>query len=616
VKINCRDCGEEFEIEPPPWVVSSGREFETECPACHATQKARPTTGLALPAGVSAQDVASPKARKTAGGSLLRRRPSRLRARRAAPRPAAPAAEPSPETAPPAETTPVHAAPVAETAPVPETTPEETEHPPAPDASNHESEENKPVGGVSAIAHQDPTPIALTSGPFAPTNDMDRPPPAPPTSEPDVEQETTTVLSQPPEADDAPTVMDEPAEEPSAEAEPVFQPPASDPEPLQLRQDGEVYTVPDVAILQTWIMERRVEQTDELSEDGGATWTTIADRPDLRLFLQAVAQLEAKDDEPKEEEPAEPEVEEFEDPMATAEIQEEFTAEAPTVLMEEEDLPPLDMGDPSFPGGASAFQPSFDSAEDAPGGDSTQESPRLPTEEAITDSLAPDPISDEGNFFIPDNGGEPDFDPSFGEFEEFPTSYRRSRLPVFVFLGLVAAGLLSIVAVNASKPDPVVPDAEIAAAPEAPATEAPADAQPPAPEPTDVAEAEPATAPPAKPVPVQAVAKPAPTPKPKPTAVAKAAPTPRAARANQEQLVEEGWEAVERDRSTAIKKFEAALKLDKNDPEALYGYGYALLRSGRKSEALPNLCRAQSIGPRDVKQEVGGILRNAGMTCD
>lgn len=62
-------------------------------------------------------------------------------------------------------------------------------------------------------------------------------------------------------------------------------------EPVEmLRVSGDVYSVPDAATLQRWILERRVSPEDMVSQYG-MRWTAIGDRPELALFFQAADRL-------------------------------------------------------------------------------------------------------------------------------------------------------------------------------------------------------------------------------------------------------------------------------------------------------------------------------------
>ena len=58
-----------------------------------------------------------------------------------------------------------------------------------------------------------------------------------------------------------------------------------------LRQDGKLYQVKDVAMLQRWIAERRIWRTDEISEDG-QTWKKADQLDGVAVFFELVDQAE------------------------------------------------------------------------------------------------------------------------------------------------------------------------------------------------------------------------------------------------------------------------------------------------------------------------------------
>jgi len=64
-------------------------------------------------------------------------------------------------------------------------------------------------------------------------------------------------------------------------------------EPVEmLRVGGDVYSVPDLASLQRWILEGRVARTDHVSQHG-MRWTAIGDRADFAIFFAAADRLSA-----------------------------------------------------------------------------------------------------------------------------------------------------------------------------------------------------------------------------------------------------------------------------------------------------------------------------------
>ncbi len=65
----------------------------------------------------------------------------------------------------------------------------------------------------------------------------------------------------------------------------------------QVRVAGEVYDVADLATLQRWVLEGRVDPADEVCEPGNR-WTTLGDRPDFHLFFVAASALGVPRDAP------------------------------------------------------------------------------------------------------------------------------------------------------------------------------------------------------------------------------------------------------------------------------------------------------------------------------
>ena len=69
-------------------------------------------------------------------------------------------------------------------------------------------------------------------------------------------------------------------------------------EPVEmLRVGGDVYSVPDIATLQRWILEQRVTPADMVSQHG-MRWTALQDRPDFALFFTAAHSLGARSSSP------------------------------------------------------------------------------------------------------------------------------------------------------------------------------------------------------------------------------------------------------------------------------------------------------------------------------
>ncbi len=83
------------------------------------------------------------------------------------------------------------------------------------------------------------------------------------------------------------------------------------------------------------------------------------------------------------------------------------------------------------------------------------------------------------------------------------------------------------------------------------------------------------------------------------------------------QLREEGWAASDDGNfGEAISWFRKAVARSPQDVEANYGYGYALLKAGRRDDALVHLCAAQAADDGTLESEIQGILRVARLSCD
>ena len=65
----------------------------------------------------------------------------------------------------------------------------------------------------------------------------------------------------------------------------------------------------------------------------------------------------------------------------------------------------------------------------------------------------------------------------------------------------------------------------------------------------------------------------------------------------------------------AAEHFRAALDQRPGDPDATYGYGYALLRLGQPDRARVYLCQAQAAGGPSTR-EIRGLMRTHGLACD
>ena len=135
-------------------------------------------------------------------------------------------------------------------------------------------------------------------------------------SAPDVEEPEPVAATPEPHEED----VTEPQQEPvsnlgrplsESEVEAATAEPQGDQKPaVFLKQNGQIYMVRDWATLEQWILERRVERHDLVSE-GGVRWQPVGSRPDLDHLFDAVDRLEADSDG---EEAPEPVVVEDEEP--------------------------------------------------------------------------------------------------------------------------------------------------------------------------------------------------------------------------------------------------------------------------------------------------------------
>lgn len=118
-----------------------------------------------------------------------------------------------------------------------------------------------------------------------------------------------------------------------------------------------------------------------------------------------------------------------------------------------------------------------------------------------------------------------------------------------------------------------------------------------------------APAPVLKPAP-EVLSAPTPAPAPPPKVVPPAEPTESVTK-----LIKRGWDLADDDRPKAEKLFRRAVDLAPADDEAAYGYGYVLLMQGREADATKYLCRARKAQRADTRQDVNGMIANYGLKC-
>lgn len=130
--------------------------------------------------------------------------------------------------------------------------------------------------------------------------------------------------------------------------------------------------------------------------------------------------------------------------------------------------------------------------------------------------------------------------------------------------------------------------------------------------------ADPVSPPPADPQPAVA-----PTPKAEPPPKADPPPTsdptpPPATSTSTARLKGRGWAAIDKGQiPDAIDTFKRATAQAPRDAEAQYGLGYAYLQANDKARAQVHLCRAMSLGRGnvDITRQVSGEISRQGMTC-
>jgi hypothetical protein len=499
--------------------------------------------------------------------------------------------------------------------------------------------------------------------------------------------------------------------------------------PVYLKQDGKVYLVRDWATVQRWIMERRVEREDLVSE-GGVRWEPIGNRPELGSFFAAVEQLEAQEQQP----PAAPL------PSATPTLA-EFTPPPPVAappppnpFASATSAPPSPFANP-FPFGEPEEEPSSsgrfgrldDDTEGVPMGlpplpteeDGAPDEEEYPTQPAVRrgrlseptlapadELLTPPPASERDTRItvspipvlpdpamlradtIPPDVAPPQLpptpapaprveapapvrpaqpsalalattviheeppeeahlgdDPFFGKPaaahdtaapDDWDVPPPPRGLPGWVlplaagFTLVVLVGAFAVIALsNMGKgqhtPEPppthdAEPDLTKVITPPEPEKAAeppPADTDA-APAVVDGAPAEAPTDGSATPVTASVVDAGKPPPEKPPVTATDPSKPPPEKPVSAAKLIDRGWQAVDRgDLVSAGSSFQKALGAAPDNADANYGYGYVLLKQGQNDLAARHLCRARSIAgdDSDIGREANGMLQASGLTC-
>lgn len=638
MKVTCERCSHVLDIEPPPWVVAAGRPFPLLCSECGNRQMATPSTGLALSEDAGVSGVVG---HLDAAGHVD-----------APTSPSSPVALGEDEDDVVGEVATGAALPSGlilpdDVADVPEPRAE----PGAEDGPEPRTERFDEMG--AAIDTEDFDPASL------PDDDLSDEMPAVPLLAPTPGHLAHAVVTAEPRA-----------AAPSAPASPRFElPPMYEPDDerpsaigstageFMLRQDGALFDVPDLATLQRWIMEHRVDPDDQITERGGP-WTRCGDRADLAVFFAAVERLDTLDDDNQpflstasafrpvsmlsraeedntptasgaetEETMDEPSVEDY-----TQESERQATEEAPGMFAAG-DYRPVGLS-PVFRDERPPARRSASDGLPAPVPEDRFEDPDWDTFTS--------PSVEEVRSFAPPPPQQPPPPPAADLGAEFlndaPPASRGSTAARWLFgVGLVLAALLLSLTFP-WRPEPAAPaptpQVRTVAVPEG----APAAVEV-APTPAAVEPTPAAARPTATPAPTPRVVTPTPaerrtptpapsaraTPTPRPTATPAGSPwsddpasrTPTPPPPNVDELIEQGWAAIDSGNGTRARElFERALEFRPTDGVANYGMGMAFKELGRDTDARRYLCAARRRVNSFDARDIDGILEAMGATCE
>ncbi len=635
MKVTCEACGANHRIDPPPWILRSGRPFPMTCPSCNHTQDVQPPVGITTLPGNQGELVSGEEAERDEGA-------------------------PGPTPAAPAQARPE--------APTGFGLPDPGEHEAVPSTLAMRPPTLQPHEAASLDARA-PRASGATDGPAA--------------------LASAVVPSDP---DDVPKTLDIPEFADDVPAEAAEPPPPAPPEdaPFRLRYHDVIEAFATLADVQRRVLEGRVAPDDALSERGGP-WHRAGNRDDLAWYFRVVSQVGAASDAgaglrstalPTDLGPPEHTAEQVTEEAARP----RHTPRQSTLAH----VPPLAVSAP-----ATAAEPFADDPLEI----TRESEQALPPEPAFTAPPTPPPVrtarvrtpstSDDADTAPRGRPPAPapavavgtqsiaglDDDPDFGAFTNTSPSVP-SDLPIRVQRqnirpGLAAAALLTLTATavylgvqagdtDAGSADPPTAaaldaspptdaaasapaegepapalsadDAQIAAV--VPPTDAPPKATPPAPSPPPA----PARTTTPAPKPAQTPAKPTPAPKPAPAAApapaasaparpaqpapapAPKAPTPPPSQpvptGDAATLVDRGWAQVEAGKlSAAQASFQGALAADGRNADARYGLGYTLLELGQAAEGGRQLCLALKSASPALRREIEGVLGGRRLRC-
>lgn len=461
----------------------------------------------------------------------------------------------------------------------------------------------------------------------------------------------------------APPLEVAPKPEPPRTASPAEA--TADPRQLYLKQAGQVYAVRDDATLRRWIAEGRVERGDLVSL-GGVHWGPVESHASYAAFFAAdpasrpprTGDGDAWGDEASgvpsglpslsfllapATEPAAPATPPAVAPLVVRDVvASPGAADAATPAP----LPSVDEEDETLHGVLD------DELAPAPLDDPTGSETPAPIElPPPVLALVPDPELGQaaGRHWgevvygserpLHERKGTPDIEERDFEGDWGAPDDRRRKGMLLVGLGVAAAvavllagwwwtssapptpSAVATVSPPASRPLPVPPPVPTPIAPPVP------EAAPVAAAPVDAA---PAPEPPPRPVPAAPRRAPAPRPiepaaSPQPAPVAAspwtttASPEPAAPRPAPRQsirtLIDRGWNAADTAPDEAAGLFEQALAINPGSHEAMYGFGYALLKKGDAGAAGGWLCKARGSDALDIQREVTGLIAQHGIAC-
>ena len=400
-----------------------------------------------------------------------------------------------------------------------------------------------------------------------------------------------------------------------------------------LRQEGKLYQVKDVAMLQRWIAERRIWRTDEISEDG-QTWKKADQLEGSSVFFDLVDQAEQSSASAGGTGKglfAKPQ--NAGDPLASIKMPEGDATEKATqevvseVVAEEEDL--------------------SDSDEDTSIVEVEESEPVRLAVEAIPEELpAPllsmdEPTMDEEDFFSEEqdvgfSSGPMTSGSDYDDELEWMQAKRKNMVTwwLLFFGALGGAGYFALDFLNqqdskqvkqaeVEDAEPVPDEPSLAEVPPDKGQEDSGEASEKDGEPTDEAvvegeavpqdvEEEVAEAPPPPP----AVAATPPPPVTPAAAPPRAAPAPTPGSINPGREVDRGWSKIDGENwSAARTHFSNALRADPGNGDAKFGLAYVNENQGRVDEAVRQYCRLQSSGSGEAKAEASGRLRALGRDC-